>query len=413
MPNEGSPAASAFFVDKLPQAVNARIAEVDEWAIARRIKEADAYADMIASAADTLFAAKKPHRDDPQPGQVQDAIVGGLAVLAHRPGGVTFAGLHWCSAAHGGCSGVGRYALTEATLSRSARGAYFTPRDLAEEVTFRALEAVFYDPGPINTGDKTLWRIVPSEVGARRYWSDIACGSGAFLLAGIRYQADRICEAWNVEAGLPTAEPVSPAAVTQARRMAMHAMVGVDIDPLSVELSKISVALLTPTVPVDLTRRFACGDSLLGITSWANILAVGLDPLAPPVFDGHELQMLMLQVQLAALDGGGALCRVSDEGVRLPFLLADLAVGHCLASAGQSRKMQVDLHAEARHWARRAYNDPAVLDDAQAKAREWLDADLPAGVPSRQPVHWPLLWPEIFGYGAPGLKKIEKPEPAL
>jgi hypothetical protein len=412
MSTEGS-AGHQFFADELAGAVHARVEQAGEWPTGRRIKEADGYADLIASAADTLFATTKIHKDDVQPGQVKDAIVGGLAVLAHRPGGVDFAGLHWCAATHPGCPGAGRYALTETTISRSSRGAFFTPRDLAEETAFGALEAIFYDLGPLDLGDKSLWRILPSEVVQSRSWSDIACGSGVFLLAGVRYQADRICEAWNVEAGLPATEPVSPAAVMSARRLAMRAMVGVDIDPLSVELSRISVALLTPTVPVDLSRRIVVGDSLLGITSWADILTVGMDPTAVRVFDGHEIRMLMLQVQLAAMDGGGALCRVSDEGVRLPFLLADLAVGHCLASAGQGRKVQADRHAEARHWARRAYDDPGALDDAQAKAREWLDVDRPAGVPPRQPVHWPLLWPEIFGYGAPGLKQIEKPEPVL
>lgn len=392
--------AHEFFTEQLPSMVQAKLGEVSEWPVARRIKEADGCADVIAGGADTLFAHKKIHKDDLQPEQVRDAIIGGLAILAHRGSGVRFAGLHWCTAGHVGCPGIGRYGLPERTLSRQARGAYFTPRDLAEEVTFGAMEAVLYEPGPHSTNDRTLWRVLRSHEITTKWWSDIACGSGAFLLAGVRYYAERICEAWNVEAGLPADEPPTPAALMYAKRLAMDCMVGVDIDLLSVELSRIAVALLTPTVPVEFDSRIVAGDALLGITSWGHILTMSLDLTGVPAFSSAELHQMMLQVELAQIGASTGLVRVSDEGLALPFLLADLTVGHHLATAGDGKRALADAHAEARHWARRVYESPAAMPEARAKAREWLNAGLPEGNPPRTPLHWPLVFPQVFRYGA-------------
>ena len=381
--------AQAFFSVDLPAAVNVAVGQVNAWPISRRIEEADQRADVIAGGADVLFADQPPHRDDVQPEQVRDAITFGLAILAWRPEGVTFAGLHWCATGHLGCPGLGRYNLPEQTVTRSTRGAYFTPRHLAEEVTFGALDTVLYDPGDLQTADRSKWRVLSSGQILGKHFGDIACGSGAFLLAGARYFADRLCEAWNVEAGLPGEEPSSAATVMQAKRLALGCMWGVDIDPLSVELCKLAVALLIPTIPVDLGEHVACGDALLGITSWAHILTMSFDPLGPHVFTGDELRVLMHAFQLGR------------AGKDLPFLFADLAVGAELSCAGKGKVARMSALTEAKMLARRVYASDEAIPEAQAKAREWLDTDLPAGSPPRHPLHWPLVFPKVFGYGAP------------
>lgn len=255
--------------------------------------EAERCADVIGSGADTLWAAKV-HKKDLQPEEVYTAIRYGLAILACRPGGVTFGGLHWCGAEHDGCLGIGEW-LVAGSASRSARGAFFTPRALAEEVTFGALEDLVFRPGPNTTADKTLWRIKPSAEILRLKVGDIAVGSGVFLLAGGRYLADRLVEAWFAEADHPTQDlpPMNPMTLA-ARRLVMRCLYGVDIDPMSVELARLALALLAPTSPLDLADRIVCGDSLLGITTLDQLDRMSLNPNAPlqPVIDPKLTRLL-------------------------------------------------------------------------------------------------------------------------
>ena len=82
--------------------------------------------------------------------------------------------------------------LVVETPSRENAGAHYTPKTLAEEVVLHALEPLVYDPGPHQ--DRR-----PEQVGAHRHptasstlkVADIACGSGAFLVAAARYLAEQ------------------------------------------------------------------------------------------------------------------------------------------------------------------------------------------------------------------------------
>src|SRR6202012_279605 len=112
--------------------------------------------------------------------------------------------------------------------------------------------------------------------------ADIAMGSGAFLVAACRFLADRIVEAWDAEGDSEatrslthrveqTADAEVDQVLLRARRLvAEHCLYGVDINPLAVEMAKLSLWLVT----MDRERpfgflddRFVCGDSLLGVAS--------------------------------------------------------------------------------------------------------------------------------------------------
>jgi hypothetical protein len=256
------------------------------------LAEAERAADVIACGADILWAGKVKRTAEVKPDQVRHALAAGIAILAGRTGGVTFGGLHWCTSGHPDgeqCPGPGEWALPDRAANRSARGAFFTPRDLAEEVTGPALEDLVYEPGPRHIGDREAWRLVSSVRLLNLTIGDIAVGSGVFLLAACRFLADRLVEAWFAEAdqAVPQLPPYNPMTLA-ARRLATRCLYGADIDPTSVELARLSLALLTPSTPVDLTRQIVCGDSLLGISS--------LDMLAK-VYPDFELLRLVQQVE--------------------------------------------------------------------------------------------------------------------
>ena len=178
---------------------------------------------------------------------------------------------------------------------RASTGAHYTPRSLAEEVVQHTLEPLVYRPGPLETLDRDSWRLRPStDVLALRV-ADIAMGSGAFLVAACRFLADRVVEAWETEgdraAAAALARRVVDAAdaeveqvLLRARRLvAEHCLYGVDINPLAVEMAKLSLWLVT----MDRERpfgflddRLVCGDSLLGLSSLDQLETLHLDPVA-------------------------------------------------------------------------------------------------------------------------------------
>lgn len=90
------------------------IARVAAWPTADRQAAAEAAANLISSHTDQIWESNPRKRDIPQ-GHVISAIARGLALLAYAPGGVTWAGGHWCVAPHQECPGpsAGWAALAE------------------------------------------------------------------------------------------------------------------------------------------------------------------------------------------------------------------------------------------------------------------------------------------------------------
>lgn len=261
--------------------------------VRQRLVEAERAADVIACGADILWAEKVPHTTEVKPDDVRHAIAAGLAILALRPGGVTFGGLHWDIDR---CSGA--WTLPDRAMTRTASGAFFTPRTFAEETIVGALEDLVYNPGPRTTTNRDSWQLKPAVDILQLHVGDIAVGSGAFLLAACRYLADRLVEAWFADAGHPMQDlpPYNPLTLA-ARRLVMRCLRGADIDPTSVELSRLSLALLAPTSPVDLTTQIVCGDSMLGITSLDQLAAGHFDPARGVGILDVELLRLLIQVE--------------------------------------------------------------------------------------------------------------------
>jgi hypothetical protein len=189
----------------------------------------------------------------------------------------------------------GRYVVRSSR--RAATGTHYTPRSLAEEVAIGALEPLVYRPGPLETADETTWRPRPSSEILGLRVADIAMGSGAFLVAACRYLADRLVEAWRAEgredalaarhhqeAHRIGADAEAEQVLLDARRqVAEHCLYGTDINPLAVEMAKLSMWLIT----MDRQRpfgflddRLVCGDSLLGLASLDQLEYLHPDPVA-------------------------------------------------------------------------------------------------------------------------------------
>ena len=55
------------------------------------------------------------------------------------------------------------------------------------------------NPGPHDTAERDSWKAISSDKILDLKVADIACGSGAFLVAAARYLSDRLIEAWHRE----------------------------------------------------------------------------------------------------------------------------------------------------------------------------------------------------------------------
>lgn len=75
---------------------HATLSEDDQHALAERA------ADGIAAGADRLVAPGN-FEDHHERAAALNALAAGLAALAHHNGGVTWCGLHWCTAPHPDC----------------------------------------------------------------------------------------------------------------------------------------------------------------------------------------------------------------------------------------------------------------------------------------------------------------------
>jgi hypothetical protein len=172
--------------------------------------------------------------------------------------------------------------LVAETPSRATAGAHYTPKPLAEEVVRYALEPLVYDPGPHQRADH--WVPVSSDQILELKVADIACGSGAFLVAAARFLADQLFNAWKREG----------AAVGTPGELRLHAirtviatcLYGADINALAVEMCKLSLWLvsLDPKLPFSFVDdKVLHGNSLLGLTDVEQLKRGHITPIAPGV----------------------------------------------------------------------------------------------------------------------------------
>ncbi|MGW2429172.1 Eco57I restriction-modification methylase domain-containing protein [Streptomyces sp. NPDC001640] len=175
------------------------------------------------------------------------------------------------------------------TPSRATAGAHYTPRKLAEEVVQHALEPLVFNPGPHQTADRDAWQLVSSDDILDLKVADIACGSGAFLVAAARYLAARLVEAWHREGvASGTAHDLYVRAI---RTVVATCLYGADINAMAVEMCKLSLWLvsLDPKLPFSFVDdKVLHGNALLGLTDAEQLRALHITPAkaaATPLFD--------------------------------------------------------------------------------------------------------------------------------
>jgi hypothetical protein len=141
---------------------------------------------------------------------------------------------------------------------RKESGSYYTPTSLVECLLDSALDPLLDEATAHGTSEEKIAALLDLTV------CDPACGSGHFLVAAARRIAKRIAAESTGEA-----EPPEPDIRKALRRVVGRCIYGVDINPMSVELAKISLWMeaLEPGKPLSyLDQNIRTGNSLLGTT---------------------------------------------------------------------------------------------------------------------------------------------------
>ena len=326
----------------------------------------------------------------------------------------------------------GGLVVTE-TSSRRDAGAHYTPRSLAEEVVQHALEPLVYSPGPHETDDRSQWQPVSSDRILDLHVADIACGSGAFLVAAARFLARELVEAWTREGALQQGTRPADLERQALRQVVARCLYGVDINEMAVEMCKLSLWL----VSLDKDKPFSfvddkvfVGNSLLGLTDLRQLKAQHIDPAAATIQRLFELDCT--GAYAGALDVDAVVKRVTDrrqdlasevsntdparstttkqrlqyeneEDLKLLTRVADAIVAVGLdpkigAKPGQRLNEAYGVLAVALG---RAFPTEGAGDDSMLEAilERGLTPTVPTDYERWRCLHWPLAMPEVMKGG--------------
>lgn len=323
--------------------------------------------------------------------------------------------------------------VTEGTDRRSS-GTHYTPKSLTEMIVREALEPVVYD-GPAKGTPRAEWKLKsPAELLDLKV-CDPAMGSGAFLVQACRYLGDRLVESWaaaekdgkavasnGTVTEFPPNDPMSNLLddrICEARRLvAEKCLYGVDINPLAVELAKLSLWLVTISKgrPFGfLDHNLKSGDSLLGVSDIKQLIQFRMKPSS--VLFGNLLTTKIESAVAEALVEREAIrtgrsrdikdisllqqhYRKSEELTRRIKEYADFFIGEVLVAGKPGKKTDAKLDAAAMEGADLIDGDSLNVVYLHNRTKANLAYDLPAGQTApRRPFHWAIEFPEVFAQG--------------
>lgn len=320
---------------------------------------------------------------------------------------------------------------------RRETGTHYTPKSLTEAIVSETLEPIVY-VGPSEGRKRSEWRLkLPSELLDLKI-CDPAMGSGAFLVQVCRYLSERLCEAWILaeEAGRqiiaegqalddihgrePLTKDTEERLIIARRLVAEKCLYGVDVNPLAVELAKLSIWLVTLSKgrPFGfLDHNLRSGDSLLGVTKFDQLHYLDMNPgsgserkLFAQKIDESVKKAIDLRVKLRQqpireirdVQVMAELDRRSRHALSIPGQVADALVGEALkASSGN-----VDTALLSIEVGQAFDGDASGLSAIEERANRTLRIDLPAIERSRKPFHWCIEFPEVFSADSGGFDAI-------
>jgi hypothetical protein len=315
---------------------------------------------------------------------------------------------------------------------RRETGTHYTPKSLTESIVGTTLEPVTY-AGPTEGKPREEWRLKSSAELLDLKICDPAMGSGAFLVQACRWLAERLVEAWvaeeaagkfvtydgDIKEDAGEADPMPTALderlLTARRLIAERCLYGVDVNPLAVELAKLSIWLVTLAKgrPFGfLGHNLRHGDSLLGIHRLDQLTKLRMNPddgphqqrifgqnVATAVAEAIEIRKKLRVIPIRDIRDVEAMARLDKEArgkLKAVELVADAMIGEVLRSNGNSRAVKLTLDSLAMRAGDFLSGNEKMGATIRRDACEALSIDSNMNMPGRKPFHWPLEFPEVF-----------------
>jgi len=324
---------------------------------------------------------------------------------------------------------------------RRETGTHYTPKSLTEAIVTETLTPIAY-VGPADGTPREQWVLKsPAELLDLKI-CDPAMGSGAFLVQACRWLAERLVEAWaqaeargstvgadgrvvDADASIESLPLDTEARTIVARRLiAERCLYGVDLNPLAVELAKLSIWLVTLAKgrPFGfLDHNLRCGDSLLGIQRLDQLTQLSMNPTGQgqlrlfgqnverAVRDAIELRQQLREMPIRDIRDVEAMAHLDADARRrleVPESIADAFVGEVLSSGGNDTALEHALVLLNIQAGQIVGGDRDVLASMRRKSVVTLSVDLPAEKSTRRPFHWPIEFPEVFAWDKQGFDAL-------
>jgi len=294
--------------------------------------------------------------------------------------------------------------ILQPSEERRKSGSHYTPRALTEPIVRTTLEPVLKQLRGTNGHPPRPEEILELKI------CDPAMGSGAFLVETCRQLGDALVEAWHFHEEMPSI-PVDEDEIVYARRMiAQRCLYGVDKNPVAVDLSKVSLWLVTLAKDHAFTfmdHALRHGDSLVGL-SRRQIEVFHWDFKAKSTSRGFETMAILKQVdKVKNLRKAIREAREDTPDMELQKLWNE----------AQAEMDQVRIYGDLviaaffegskpkeREAIRSEYSD-AVVNGEVEQYRDWLNEKRHSDKPM-VPFHWEIEFPEVFERDNPGFDGI-------
>ncbi len=303
---------------------------------------------------------------------------------------------------------------------RKTTGSYYTPDSLVQCLLDSALEPVIEDRlKSAETVEDKQQALLDLTV------CDPACGSGHFLIGAAHRITRHLARLRAIAAG--EAESTPDVYQHALRDVIAHCVYGVDINPMAVELCKVSLWLETidPGRPLAfLDHHIQCGNSLLGTTP--ALLKKGIPDEAFKAIEGDDKEVCkqlkkenkserqgqrrlwgaMPSIHLGNMAQTLANIDAEDDSTPEAIAQKEKHYQEFVSSSGyENARFLADAWCAAFVWPKTDPSDPAITTEAIRRIED-NPHEYPEGSPIREGVHklakqyqffhWHLVFPDVF-----------------
>ena len=198
----------------------------------------------------------------------------------------------------------------------------------------------------------------------------------------------------------------------------------VDLNPLAVELAKLSIWLVTLAKgrPFGfLDHNVRCGDSLLGIHRLDQLTELDMAPtgkgqrrlfgknIEKAVHEAIDLRQQLRKMPIRDIHDVEVMTRLDADArqkLEVPERVADALIGEFFAIGRSISALESGLALLAIRAGEAIDGNRDAIGTITSRAKSLLSVDLPASTSTRRAFHWPLEFPEVFSRSNAGFDAV-------